>query len=58
MVPLCEPHLELSRRYGYRVPRVLPARPVRSALLAAYAVDLLGDLDRDAWGGAPEAIPT
>lgn len=45
MVPLCEPHLELSRRYGYRVPRVLPARPVRSALLATYAVDLLRELD-------------
>jgi hypothetical protein len=45
MVPLCEPHLELSRRYGYRVPRVLPARPVRSALLSAYAVDLLRELD-------------
>jgi hypothetical protein len=55
MVPLCEPHLELSRRYGYRVPRVLPARPVRSALLMIYAVDLLGGLDVS--GGAPEAIP-
>ena len=41
MVPLCEPHLELSRRFEYRMPRVLPAGVVGSALLSAYAVDLL-----------------
>lgn len=44
MVPLCEPHLELSRRYGYRIPRLLEARPVEQALLATYAVDLLREL--------------
>ena len=41
MVPLCEPHLELSRRYGYRMRRSLPAGMVESALLSAYAVDPL-----------------
>jgi hypothetical protein len=41
MVPLCEPHLELSLRYGYRIPRLLHARPVEQALLSTYAVDLL-----------------
>jgi hypothetical protein len=41
MVPLCEPHLELGRRYGYRMRRVLPAGPVESALLSTYAVDPL-----------------
>lgn len=46
MVPLCEPHLELSRRYGYPVPRILPARSIESALLATYAVDPLPELDR------------
>lgn len=44
MVPLCGPHLELSRRYGYPVPNALPADEVESSLLAAYAVDLLRDL--------------
>jgi len=44
MVPLCEPHLELSERYGYRMPRLLEARPVEQALLATYAVDLLREL--------------
>ena len=47
MVPLCEPHLELSRRYGYRMRRVLPAGPVESALLSAYAVDPLRRVARD-----------
>ncbi|HET9248701.1 MAG TPA: hypothetical protein VFP13_02005 [Actinomycetota bacterium] len=44
MVPLCEPHLELSRRYGYRVPRLLPARSIESTLLSTYAVDPLREL--------------
>lgn len=44
MVPLCGPHLELSRRYGYRIARVLAAAPVESTLLATYAVDPLRDL--------------
>ena len=54
--PLCEPHLELSRRYEYRMPRILPARPVESALLAAYAVDPLRELV-GANGGTAESIP-
>lgn len=41
MVPLCGPHLELSRRYGYPVRRVLDAGVVERALLDAYAVDVL-----------------
>lgn len=41
MVPLCEPHLELSRRYEYRIRRTLPAALVESTLLATYAVDPL-----------------
>lgn len=44
MVPLCEPHLELSRRYGYRIPRLLPAEVVESSLLSTYSVDLLRTL--------------
>jgi hypothetical protein len=44
MVPLCEPHLELSRRYGYRMPRLLEAATVEQALLSTYAVDILRDL--------------
>lgn len=44
MVTLCEPHLELSRRYGYRIPRLLPAEVVESSLLSTYAVDLLRTL--------------
>lgn len=44
MVPLCEPHLELSWRYGYPTPRLLDARAVEQALLDAYAVDLLREL--------------
>jgi hypothetical protein len=46
MVPLCEPHLELSRRYGYPVPRLLRAGSVESVLLGTYAVDPLRELDR------------
>lgn len=41
MVPLCGPHLELSRRYDYPMPTVLPAGAVTSALLSTYAVDPL-----------------
>jgi hypothetical protein len=41
MVPLCEPHLELSRRYEYQMRRILPAPVVESGLLSAYAVDPL-----------------
>ena len=41
MVPLCGPHVELSRRYAYPMPTVLPAGAVTSALLSTYAVDLL-----------------
>jgi len=55
MVPLCEPHLELSRRYGYRVPRILSARTIESELLATYAVDALRELAR-ANGGTAESI--
>lgn len=47
MVPLCEPHRELSLRYGYRMRTTLPARPIESALLSTYAVDPLPD---PAWG--------
>lgn len=55
MVPLCEPHLELSRQYGYRVPRILSARAIESVLLATYAVDPLRELVR-ANGGPAESI--
>jgi hypothetical protein len=41
MVPLCIPHFELCRRYGYPVRRVLDATTVERALLDAYAVDPL-----------------
>ena len=41
MVPLCEPHLELSRRHEYRIRRTLPAALVESTLLSTYAVDPL-----------------
>jgi len=55
MVPLCEPHLELSRRYGYPVPRILSARAIESELLATYAVDPLWELAR-ANGETAESI--
>ena len=48
MVPLCEPHLELCRRYGYPARRVLDAGVVERALLGAYAVDVLRLLPRPA----------
>jgi hypothetical protein len=41
MVPLCVPHLDLCRRYGYPVRRVLDAATVERAMLDAYAVDVL-----------------
>ena len=41
MVPLCEEHLELVRRYDYPVPTLLPAASIEAALLDAYAVDVL-----------------
>jgi hypothetical protein len=41
LIPLCEPHLELSRRYGYPVHRIVEAAGVERALLDAYAVDVL-----------------
>jgi hypothetical protein len=41
MVPLCDAHLELCRRYGYPLRRLLDARVVERALLDAYAVDVL-----------------
>jgi hypothetical protein len=56
MVPLCGPHLELSRRYGYRVPRILSAGAIESVLLATYAVDPLRELARTN-GGTAESIP-
>jgi len=55
MVPLCGPHLELSRRYGYQLPSILSARTIESELLATYAVDLLRELV-GANGGAAESI--
>jgi hypothetical protein len=39
LVPLCAEHLELSRRYGYPMPRLLPARDVEQALRSTYGVD-------------------
>jgi hypothetical protein len=41
MVPLCEEHLELVRRYDYPVPTLLDADAIETALLGAYAVDVL-----------------
>ncbi|MGZ8625886.1 MAG: hypothetical protein ACXWXK_04335 [Actinomycetota bacterium] len=41
LVPLCEPHLELCRRYGYPARHLLAAGVVERALLDAYAVDVL-----------------
>jgi hypothetical protein len=55
MVPLCAPHLELSRRYGYHLARILSARTIESELLATYAVDLLRELV-GVNGGTAESI--
>ena len=41
MVPLCRPHVELSRRHAYPMPTLLSAKVVTSALLSTYAVDPL-----------------
>jgi hypothetical protein len=41
LVPLCDEHLELSRRYGYPTPRLIAADRVERDLLSAYAVDVL-----------------
>jgi hypothetical protein len=41
LIPLCEPHLELCRRYGYPVRTIVEAATVERALLDAYAVDVL-----------------
>jgi hypothetical protein len=42
LVPLCDAHLELARRYDLRMLDVLDGRTVERALLDAYAVDPLG----------------
>jgi hypothetical protein len=55
MVPLCGPHLELSRRYGYHLPTILSARTIESELLATYAVDLLRELVEEN-GGTAQSI--
>lgn len=41
LVPLCEEHVELSRRYGYPSRRLAGADEVEGALLSTYAVDVL-----------------
>ncbi len=41
LVPLCDEHVELCRRYGYPVRHLLPAADVECALLSTYAVDVL-----------------
>ncbi len=41
IVPLCGPHLELCRRYGYPARRLLDAGVVEQALLDSYAIDVL-----------------
>lgn len=57
MVPLCAPHLELCRRYGYPVPHVLDANEVERALLDAYAVDVLRFGSASGRGRARTAVP-
>jgi hypothetical protein len=54
MVPLCDAHLELSRRYDYPARRVLTASVVEQALLDAYAVDVL----RPLLGRRGRAVPS
>ena len=39
LVPLCDEHLELSRRYAYPMPRLLPARDIEQGLRSTYRVD-------------------
>jgi hypothetical protein len=41
LVPLCDEHVQLSRRYGYPSRRFAGANEVEVALLSTYAVDLL-----------------
>jgi hypothetical protein len=41
LVPLCEPHVELSNRYGYATPGLVPADEVEARLLSTYAVERL-----------------
>jgi hypothetical protein len=41
LVPLCLDHVELSNRYGYPTPSLVPASEVEGALLSNYAVDVL-----------------
>jgi hypothetical protein len=41
LIPLCERHLAMARRYGLPLAEVLPASRVERALLDAYAVDPL-----------------
>jgi hypothetical protein len=42
LIPLCDEHLDLARRYDLPILEVLQARTVERALLDAYAVDPLG----------------
>jgi hypothetical protein len=42
LIPLCEEHLDLARRYELPMVDVLDGRAVERALLDAYAVDPLG----------------
>ncbi len=39
LVPLCQEHLELSRRFGYPTGRLVPAQLVEQELRSTYAVD-------------------
>jgi hypothetical protein len=41
LLPLCEPHVELANRYGYRTPHLVPSDEVQQAMLDAYAVEPL-----------------
>lgn len=41
LVPLCDEHLALSRRYDFPVPQLLSTREVERRLLDRYAVDPL-----------------
>jgi hypothetical protein len=41
LVPLCDEHVELSRRYGYPAGRLAAAGEIEHALLSTYAVDVL-----------------
>lgn len=41
LVPLCEEHVELSNRCGYRTPHLVAAGEIEQALRSEYAVDPL-----------------